>query len=224
MKHIVIVGGGFAGLLGRHARGEAARRRVAATARRQRLSLVSRDRCLTIRPRHGNEAQPGEHLPVPLDGVLGPIGVDSVTRHWPSGIDADRRAAHAGGRRRRHRDRSRTTGSGSTAGTPGSIAPTRPGSLSHERSANTFDARHGARGSPPQPQHQTDGTGRLPALASPPACPGSPSTGGARTPSRKRWHSRRTSSASVLRLTGRVGSPRSWSARASPASRWRRRW
>ena len=75
MKHIVIVGGGFAGLWG----AMAAVRQLddAGRAADVRLSLVSRDRHLTIRPRL-HEAHPGEHMRVPLAGVLGPIGVDFV--------------------------------------------------------------------------------------------------------------------------------------------------
>ena len=59
MKHIVIVGGGFAGLWG----AMAAVRQLddAGRAADVRLSLVSRDRHLTIRPRL-HEAHPGEHM------------------------------------------------------------------------------------------------------------------------------------------------------------------
>jgi NADH dehydrogenase len=77
MKHIVIVGGGFAGLWG----AMAAVRQLddAGRAADVRLSLVSRDRHLTIRPRL-HEAHPGEHMRVPLAGVLGPSG-GSRARH-----------------------------------------------------------------------------------------------------------------------------------------------
>jgi NADH dehydrogenase len=87
VKHIVIVGGGFAGLWG----AMAAVRQLddAGRAADVRVSLVSRDRHLTIRPRL-HEAHPGEHMRVPLSGVLGPIGVDLV-HATATGIDADRR-------------------------------------------------------------------------------------------------------------------------------------
>ena len=93
MKHIVIVGGGFAGLWG----AMAAVRQLddAGRVADVKLSLVSRDRYLTIRPRL-HEAHPGEHMRVPLGGVLRPIGVDFV-HATATGIDVDRRVVVVAG-------------------------------------------------------------------------------------------------------------------------------
>lgn len=93
MTRIVIVGGGFAGLWG----AMAAVRQLddAGRADDVRIALVSKDRHLVARPRL-HEANPGEHMRVPLARVLEPIGVDLV-HATVTGIDREKRQVHATG-------------------------------------------------------------------------------------------------------------------------------
>jgi NADH dehydrogenase len=93
MRHLVILGGGFAGVWaalgavkaqGRHGPG----------ATEVRVTLVSRDRWLTIRPRLHEASL--DDVRVPLDDVLGPVGVERVEAEITR-IDAAARAVAVAG-------------------------------------------------------------------------------------------------------------------------------
>jgi NADH dehydrogenase len=92
MGHIVIVGGGFAGLWGAMAGAQ-----VLDEARPDggdiRITLLSRDPWLTIRPRL-HEAHPGEAMRVPLQGVLEPLGI-ALMEATVTDLDPGRRAVLA---------------------------------------------------------------------------------------------------------------------------------
>ncbi|MFB4262274.1 NAD(P)/FAD-dependent oxidoreductase [Nonomuraea sp. GTA35] len=88
MPHIVIVGGGFAGVW---AAAAAARVRDGADLD---ITLIAPDEDLVLRPRM-YEAEP-ERATVPLPGLLGPIGVRHL-RAWAEHIDVAARRVHAGG-------------------------------------------------------------------------------------------------------------------------------
>ena len=74
MKTIMIVGGGFAGLWGAIA---AVRTLDETNTVDARVTLISRDAWLTVRPRL-HEAHPGSAMRVPLREVLDPIGVELI--------------------------------------------------------------------------------------------------------------------------------------------------
>ncbi|HXD96749.1 MAG TPA: FAD-dependent oxidoreductase [Candidatus Acidoferrum sp.] len=101
MRHVVIVGGGFAGLWG--AMGAARQIEGAGEAGAGiRITLISRDRWLVIRPRL-HEAHPSERMRVSLRAVLDPIEVAL--------LEASVDAIDVGGRtvRARRADRSEVT-------------------------------------------------------------------------------------------------------------------
>jgi NADH:quinone reductase (non-electrogenic) len=75
MKKLVIAGGGFAGVWAALAASNL-RRRHGAVAKDFRISLVSRDPWLTIRPRLYEDVL--DDVRVPLDEVLGPAGVERI--------------------------------------------------------------------------------------------------------------------------------------------------
>lgn len=94
MADIVIVGGGFAGLWGAMAAVQVLEE-AGREGRDVRVTLVSRDPRLTIRPRL-HEARPGEAMRVPLRGVLSPLGVELVEA-TVTGVDLGTRAVSASG-------------------------------------------------------------------------------------------------------------------------------
>jgi NADH dehydrogenase len=88
MAHVVIIGGGFAGVW------SAAGAALARGDQDLRITLVAPDEHLVLRPRL-YEPEP-ELAMVELSRILDPIGVEHL-RAWVSAIDTDRRVVVAGG-------------------------------------------------------------------------------------------------------------------------------
>ncbi|WP_160310951.1 FAD-dependent oxidoreductase, partial [Streptomyces sp. 150FB] len=94
MKNVLVIGGGFAGVWS--AAGAVRAARAAGDAGEElRVTLVSGGDDLVVRPRLYEEAP--ESMRVPLDRVLGPIGVRRLSA-TVTGIDTEARTVRALGR------------------------------------------------------------------------------------------------------------------------------